>query len=155
ALVRAGGLLCALPHQTTGCAEPALRPFHLRRIVPWRMPTPIPGAPSTLILGVAPLGDDEGIEHIETVIDLAAALGQLPSGSPRPASACILTYSNGDLTACFAADALLHRVRLSAPSSPGAIPFVRAQIPPADDRTDSVPWQIIDVDHLIAHLITE
>lgn len=154
ALVRAGGQYCLLPHRDGGSA-PGQPPVSLWRVAPWRPPTPIPGTPPSLVLGVAPLADEEGIERVEVVLDLATALG-LAVSATRGASACVLLYRFGDLSAGLAVDALVRRVRTAPPAQGSGLPFTRGLMPPmgepinADDAAEA--WRVVDVPGLLRHV---
>jgi len=154
ALVRIGETLCAVPHGEPGPdGQPRAGMFLLRRVVPWRMPTPVPGTPSNLVLGVAPLGDEDGIEHVEVVVDLAAVL-DLPSlDTPRGVRACILTYDDGDLVVGLVVDALEGRVQLVPPTNVTSLPFTAGLVFPAQEHLGAQQeWRVIDVNALIRHI---
>lgn len=155
-LVRAGSLLCALPHQAPCHLQAS--PYRLRRVHAWRAPTPLPGVAAPLILGAAPLDDHDGIEHLHVIVDLASALGE-PAGRYHSTSACILGYDNGHHRAGLAADALIRRVRLARGQAEPALPPARTGIPFVAEVRESIAadphtaWQIIDLQGLMAHLV--
>lgn len=162
ALVRVGPVLCALPHGPLGAGMSRARRFALRRIVPWRVHTPIPNNPAPMVLGVAPLGDEEGIDRVELVVDLARALG-IAGAASRDRRSCILLYSDGDLAVGFVADALLRRVCPEEPWLPvppeRALPFVRglrslAPASPAQEMPEAAhEWRLLDIEALIGHVL--
>ena len=157
ALVRLGEILCALPHgERLAGTDLGQGQFALRRVTPWHQPTPVPGTPAGIVLGVAPLADEEGIERVEVVVDLAAAL-QVSRDSSRPNGACILIYSDGGLTAGLAVDSLLGRVRLAPPEATVDLPFIAGIVlrpAPEGETPHLTEWRLVDVGALLHHLAT-
>lgn len=157
ALVRLGAITCALPHgEPLAEGEPGRGRIALRRVTPWHQPTPVPGTPAGLVLGVAPLADEEGIERIEVVVDLAAAL-QVPRDAGRPSGACILIYSDDGLTVGLAVDSLIGRVRLVPPAATVDLPFISGIVLRPEDGAEVpryVEWRLVDVGALMQHLAT-
>jgi chemotaxis signal transduction protein len=112
--------------------------------------------PGRLVLGVVPIADAEGIEHVEVVVDLAFALGLSNEGVQRDKKSCILIYENDDIVVGLAVDALVQRVSFAPPAGSIDLPFTTGLILDGDSAPDRhAEWRVIDVDALMRHVARE
>lgn len=127
-------LLCQLAGE-----QYAIPMHHMREVLRWRMPTPIPGTPPT-ILGV--------IHHRGTVlpiVDVRPLLGLVPAGPSRASR--IVSVEHGDVQAGIISDGVSDIVAIDERTieTPSALPSMQAQYLRGIVYHDDRPVALLDL----------